>query len=148
MSENVIKLIIGMLLLICGIWDIKYKKIFLWLIPTAGVLISILIPFCSSSITIYARIGGVAVGAAIIILSLATGGKIGLGDGLLLCVTGLGLGFWENMELFAAALSLAAVISILLLMLRMADRKKAIPFVPFLFAGYMLLIFVNWKGTI
>ena len=61
-----------------------------------------------------------------------------MGDGMLLCITGLGLGFWSNLELFAIALILAAIVSIFLLMLRLADRKKSIPFIPFLLIGYVI----------
>jgi leader peptidase (prepilin peptidase)/N-methyltransferase len=71
---------------------------------------------------------------------MASDGKIGIGDGVLLCATGLGLGFWSNLELFAIALLLAAVISIVLLTFRLADRKKSIPFVPFLLLGYVFVM--------
>jgi leader peptidase (prepilin peptidase)/N-methyltransferase len=78
----------------------------------------------------------------VIFISRITGGKIGMGDGLLLCVTGLGLGFWGNMELFAYALFAAAAVSVILLILRLADRKKSIPFVPFLLLSYLFLTVV------
>ena len=61
-----------------------------------------------------------------------------MGDGLILSVTGLGLGFWNNLELFALALFAAALVSIVLLITRLANRKTSIPFVPFLFLGYLL----------
>lgn len=80
-----------------------------------------------------------------IVISKITGGKIGMGDGILLCITGMGLGFWGNLELFGIALFFAAVVSILLLIFRLADRKKSIPFVPFLFFGYVFLLIVG-KG--
>jgi leader peptidase (prepilin peptidase)/N-methyltransferase len=78
-------------------------------------------------------------GLGLVLLSKATGGKIGIGDGLVLAVTGMGLGFWTNMELFAIALSLAAVFSIGLLVIRKANRNKAIPFMPFLMGAYLFL---------
>jgi leader peptidase (prepilin peptidase)/N-methyltransferase len=89
------------------------------------------------------RLGGLALGLGVILLSKATGGKIGLGDGILLCVTGLGLGFWTNAELFGIALSLAASVSVVLLIMRRADRKKSIPFVPFLLTGYVILLVIS-----
>ena len=36
-------------------------------------------------------------------------GQIGIGDGLLLAVTGILLGFWENMELFLTGLFFCAL---------------------------------------
>lgn len=146
MPEKLMAAFIGLMLLTCGLQDIHRKKIGLWLVIAGGAMISICIPFCNS-MSIYARAGGVAVGAVVILISLATRGKIGLGDGILLCATGLGLGFWDNLELFSIALLLAAIISILLLILRLADRKKAIPFAPFLFIGYVFLLIANLKGA-
>lgn len=146
MPEKLMAAFIGLMLLACGLQDIYRKKIGLWLVIAGGAMISICIPFCDS-MSLYSRTGGVAVGGVVILISLTTRGKIGLGDGLLLCATGLGLGFWGNLELFSIALLLATIISILLLILRLADRKKAIPFVPFLFIAYVFLLIVNLKGV-
>ena len=138
MVETTIKVVIGAMLLICGVQDALKKKIFLWFILIGSLLIGICIPFCNT-ISIFNRISGVAVGICVIMISLATRGKIGMGDGMLLCASGLGLGFWGNLELFAIALLIAAVVSIALLIFRLADRKKSIPFVPFLFLGYVFV---------
>lgn len=142
MAENCMKLIMIIILLSCGIQDLLRKKIYFWIIIAGAVFTGICIPFTNLH-SIPDRIGGIAVGAAVVIISLATAGKIGMGDGLLLCVTGLGLGFWGNLELFAIALLLASVISIILLVFRLANRKKSIPFVPFLLTGYLFLIFTG-----
>ncbi len=145
MAELLVKIILAVLLLICGIQDIYKRKISLWIIAAGVLLTGICLPFCYN-LSLADRIGGCAVGICIILLSKITGGKIGAGDGLLLCVTGLGLGLWVNLELFGIALFLAALLSILLLILRLADRQKSIPFVPFLLSGYIILL-VATKGT-
>ncbi|HBI72699.1 MAG TPA: hypothetical protein DDY59_05865 [Lachnospiraceae bacterium] len=139
MAETGMKIIIGVLLLLCSIQDVRRKKLSLWVILTGAVLIGICMPF-STSLSLLDRFGGVIVGVGVIGISLLTGGKIGMGDGLLLCVTGIGLGFWGNMELFAAALAAAAVVSILLLVFRLANRKKSIPFVPFLLFSFLSIL--------
>jgi leader peptidase (prepilin peptidase) / N-methyltransferase len=138
MAELLIKLMMGIMLLLCAVQDVRKKKVFLWVIILGAVFIGICIPFCHVG-SIMDRLGGFAVGAVVITISMATHGKIGIGDGILLCVTGLGLGFWGNLELFAIALLFAAIISIILLIFRLADRKKSIPFVPFLLVGYVIL---------
>ncbi|MBE5966577.1 MAG: hypothetical protein E7255_06380 [Lachnospiraceae bacterium] len=141
MAETVSKIIIGALLLICSIQDVRKKKLSLWVILIGAVIIGLCLPF-SASLSLWDRLGGVMVGICVIGISLLTGGKIGIGDGLLLCVTGIGLGFWGNMELFAAALAASAVVSIFLLVFRLADRKKSIPFVPFLLFSFLgILVF-------
>lgn len=138
MADITIRIILGAMLLACSVQDIRKKKIFLWVIAAGGLLTGACLPF-SGGFSFLDILGGIAVGACVIAISLATGGKIGLGDGFLLCATGLGLGFWGNLELFGLALFLAASVSILLLLLRLADRKKSIPFVPFVFLGYLIL---------
>jgi leader peptidase (prepilin peptidase)/N-methyltransferase len=142
MAEILIKIILSAILLFCGVQDLLKKKIFLWMIILGTLLTGICIPFCHS-ISLWNRFGGIMIGIIVIVISLATAGKIGMGDGYLLCVTGMGLGFWGNLELFAIALLLASVVSIFLLIFRMADRKKSIPFIPFLLVGYVFLMIAN-----
>jgi hypothetical protein len=142
MAETIMKIAIFIMLLLCGIQDIIKKKVCIWVIMAGAFATAVCIPFCSLS-TIPGRIGGIAVGVAVIAINLATAGKIGMGDAFLLCVTGLGLGFWGNLELFAIALLLAAIVSIILLSLRLADRKKSIPFIPFLFIGYLFILIAD-----
>lgn len=138
MAEEAIKWILMITIFVCGVQDLYKKKVYLWFIITGALLITICIPFCSTN-QIADRIAGVIIGVIIILISVATAGKIGLGDGILLCVTGLGIGFWPNLEMFAIALTLAALVSIFLLIFRMANRKKSIPFIPFLFMSYLIL---------
>lgn len=142
MAEVTIKIVLGIMLLISSVQDARKKKILLWVIAACGLLVGICLPF-GDRFSFFDTLGGIAVGGSVVVISLATGGKIGMGDGLLLCVTGVGMGFWGNLELFGIALFLAAVISIILLIFRLADRKKSIPFVPFLFAAYLFLTVVD-----
>ena len=52
-------------------------------------------------------------------------------------ITGLFLGLWDNIRLLMGALWSVAVIAIILLIIRKADRKKELPFVPFLLLSYV-----------
>jgi leader peptidase (prepilin peptidase)/N-methyltransferase len=142
MAEIFIKIILVGILLFCAIWDVIKKKIFLWSILSGAILIGICLPFCEK-FSLWNSIGGFAVGAFVVLVSVVTVGKIGMGDALLLCLTGMALGFWSNLELFAVALLLAAIISIILLVVRLADRKKSIPFVPFILISYLFLAFAG-----
>lgn len=141
MMEGILEIIIGTLLLLCGIQDLRSKRLSLWFILIGAIMVGIC-AVNSASLSIWDCCGGVAVGALIIGISLLTEGKIGMGDGFLLCVTGIGLGFWTNLELLAFALFAAAIVSIFLLTFRLADRKKSIPFVPFLFLSFLGLIVI------
>ena len=138
MPETIIKGILGVILLLCSIQDTFQKKVYSWLIVIGAVLICICIPF-SNSTSLMDRFGGVMVGASVIIISKATGGKIGMGDGFLLCVTGMVLGLWGNLELFAYALFAAAIVSIILLSFKLVNQKKSIPFIPFILLSYLFI---------
>lgn len=144
MWEYIIRGLIGLLLVIVAIQDIRWKKIKVGVVLLAAILLGMCIPFCSA-LSLLNRVFGLTLGLGVMLLSKGTRGKIGLGDGLVLGVTGMGLGFWGNMELFALALSIAAVFSIGLLVFRKANRKKAIPFMPFLLMAYLFLNIPIWS---
>ncbi|HHU72480.1 MAG TPA: hypothetical protein GXZ21_10700 [Clostridiales bacterium] len=137
MVEVIINGITGAMLLVCGLQDLKMKKFYTWITLLGGILIGICLPF-SSVITIPDRLLGSLVGVGVILISLITKGKIGMGDGVILCITGISLGLWNNFEMFLIALSLSSIVSIILLATKRADRKKAIPFVPFIFIAFVI----------
>lgn len=131
-------------LIISSIQDFKYKKISLWIISFSALLLLVLSIFKKSGlITI---IGGVIVGIIVISISIITRSKIGIGDGIVLIMTGIVLGFWRNLELFMYALSIAALISILLLILKKVKKKDSLPFVPFILISYLIVLFINNKN--
>lgn len=70
--------------------------------------------------------------------SYITKGKLGVGDGLVLAALGFGLEFRSVMLLWSMALCMAAVLAMLLLVLKKAGRKTELPFVPCLFLGYVV----------
>lgn len=134
--ETLFNIIVGSVLLILSWDDIKSKTI---TIIKLGMFIPILvmqvfIGFTCSWIQI---VGGILLGIGIIFLSYITQGKIGLADGV--CITFLGaiLGFIKVFMLVIVALFLVAGISIFLLALKKAKLKTELPFLPFLFLGYI-----------
>lgn len=142
MVEVIMKAILIILLLVTTIQDLMLKKISLWIVGMAAIGIGICLPLIGFA-GLGARIGGLMVGIAFILLSKITQGKVGIGDGIILCVTGIVLGFWMNLELLAVALFIAAMISIILLIFRLATRKTSIPFVPFIFTAYIILMILQ-----
>ena len=138
MTENIMRWILMLIMLLCAVQDLWKKKIYLWVVVLGAILISICLPF-QESYNIVDGLGGVIIGLSVIGISLASRGKIGIGDGILLCVSGLVLGFWRNMEMFAIALSFASIVSIILLIFFKANRHKRIPFIPFLWMGYIIV---------
>ncbi|MFP3155734.1 prepilin peptidase [Lachnospiraceae bacterium ZAX-1] len=127
------------LLVICSIEDIKKKKItcmYLLLFGIVGILLHLIYQNC----TTYSLMGGLMIGLVLMALSKLTKGSIGIGDGLLLAITGIYLGVEDNMELLMTGLLFAAVWSLWLLTVCKKKRKHEIAFIPCLLIAYITMI--------
>ncbi|HIY19146.1 MAG TPA: prepilin peptidase [Candidatus Blautia avistercoris] len=80
---------------------------------------------------------GYVPGIALIGLSILTKGKIGMGDGLILLSLGNFMRIKEVFLVLGMGLLLCSFWSGILLVARKAGKNSRIPFVPFLFAGYL-----------
>lgn len=77
------------------------------------------------------------------ILALIYPAGMGMGDVKLAAMLGLGLGFlgWKFVVIgLFAAFFIGALVSLVLLALRRANRKTAIPFGPFMLAGALVAV--------
>ena len=83
---------------------------------------------------------GLVPGVVLLFVAWITKEKIGIGDGLLLLSLGFGYGIESMMLLLAAAFGAAAVKSMVLLVFGRANRKTEIPFLPFLFVGWLVSV--------
>lgn len=122
--------------------DIRKKEISLLLTALIGLALLVCLPFRSDIRPVEALLG-IAVGLGVMGISKATRGQIGMGDGILFCMTGAGIGVWSNVELLILSLFLSSFTSIVFLVLRRLTLKESVPFVPFLGLGYCLLLFLG-----
>ncbi len=132
------ELLFALFLLICAVTDICRGVIYLRVIipfSLLGVLLYLLFP----GVSLPEELAGVALGILILCLSHFTGGKIGTGDGLLVMVSGLFLGIFDNLQFLMLGMLLAALLSVVLLVLKKADRKTTLPFAPFLMVSYAMI---------
>lgn len=125
------------LLAICSIQDLKKKKIkmaypLLW--GTAGLVINLKTEEAA------ACLAGSLPGIFLMVLSVATRGSVGLGDGLLVAATGVILGLRESVWILLGALLLATVLGLGMMAVGKWHRKDAVPFVPFLLAAHLGVI--------
>ena len=137
----IMKIVLGLFLLICTVIDLKTKS----------VKIALLISFAAAGavfycvvrpVSIYDEIAGIIVGGVFVIIWFVTGGKLGLGDALLMIVTGIYLGGRKNVVLIMGAMFMAAIYSAFILIFRKADRKKEIAFIPFMFMSFMGMVII------
>lgn len=135
------------ILLLGSISDLRTKGIpvFLLMAGNIGGLLCFLCRFYQelTGITmIIELVGSILPGLGLFLLSFLTGRKIGVGDGLIL----LSVGMFESSRMTWATLCfglfLQSVFAILLLVLKKAKRDTRIPFVPFLLAGRIILLFL------
>lgn len=144
-TENLIVMGIGFIIVcICAIFDIRKREI-----PFKAVIIGGVIGCgnCFLQISegnLLAGEMGLALlpGCFFLFLSLVSGEKVGYGDGLLLAVVGLFIGFYRCLLILCISLLLLSVTALVLLVFHKVHRNSRLPFVPFLAAGMGVGFFV------
>ena len=130
--------VIGMLA-ICATEDLRKKQIHLNVVLAFGIL-GIVFHMLGQEQTIENIIFGMGVGGVLLLLSILTGGKIGIGDGVLLVVTGIYLGLEQNLMLFVGSLFICACYALLLLVLRRRKRNDTLAYAPFVLVSYVCML--------
>ena len=85
------------------------------------------------------RVGGLAVGSVLLMFGYFSKEAIGIADGVMITVCGVAFGIYETVALCFFAALYAAVVSLVLLLLKKVGRKSRIPFLPFLLLGYITM---------
>ncbi len=133
---------LGLFLLIEGMRDFKYKKISMRsviIFASLGVMMQLFLD--SESWKNLA--GGILIGAGLWLLAWATRKKIGYGDAYVVAVIGVYLGWKEGLCLLLISLMLTSAFAIILLIAQKVKKKSELPFVPFLFGGFIMLLLLN-----
>ncbi len=117
--------------------DWKEKQVYLY-VPLLSGIAGIVLHILYQEHSLPDMLGGVAVGAAVLLIAWIGRECVGIGDGIMLMVTGIFLGFWENLALFFTALLLAGGVALFLLAAKRKERSYRLPFLPFLLAAYLV----------
>ena len=120
------------MIVIEAISDVKRREIKIVYLIVAGTIGILSLVISGEKSRIISSLFGIAIGLTVIVLAYLTKGGIGYGDGLLLCITGLLLGVRNNIILLFTGCFFSAIVSMFLLVIKKADRKTLLPFVPFL----------------
>ncbi|MCR5102501.1 MAG: prepilin peptidase [Butyrivibrio sp.] len=136
--------IIVVLIFIAMLFDIRKKKIPLYMIFFIGII--------SVAMTIYNMIfgnerieevaAGLFPGITLFIVSFLTKEGIGYGDCFIILFAGMILGIEKMIMILMTAFVLSSILSVFLFVLKKVNRKSTLPFVPFLFLGMGVTIFV------
>lgn len=125
------------LLVVCTYTDIRYRRVYGKAVAFYSVLAlagHLLRPPDIWPEIIY----GAVPGAACMVVSWITRQGLGYGDSILILVCGMTLGIGACAAFVFSAFLLAGIWAGVLFVFRRADRKKEIPFVPFLLAAFLL----------
>lgn len=76
-------------------------------------------------------------------LAFLTREQIGYGDGWVILLMGILIGVKRVLATVTAAFVLVFICSLILVVIRKAKKKTTLPFIPFLFAGYLLIIAIK-----
>lgn len=141
----IIAVTIGVLLFVAGAMDLKSKTIsrgiilVLMIFCFAGAFIKV---FINKEVGIWEIIGGVLIGLCAIGLSMVSREQIGRGDGLVIVAIGLMLGFRKCLFAVCMASIIMTLVSVIVLILRKGNKNTRLPFIPALFAGYVICMTV------
>lgn len=135
---SVIDIIAGIGLLLLSVTDIRKKMIPVWVSGALGVLL--LACRLWQGVDIGSLTAGILPGIVVLALAACSEGKIGMGDGLVLCALGFGYSLDSMLGMLGSALVFSAMAAIFLIVFRKAGRNKTMPFIPYLFAGYLLCV--------
>lgn len=138
-NQMVSNIVFGVYLLIVGAFDLLTSSIHLLLLA-AGVVPIFLSLFTEGTITLPERGLGLATGLAVLLISLLSHEQIGKGDALLLCITGIYLGVYDNALLMTLSFGMVICYSIVILASRRFVKSMRIPYAPFVFVGYVVMM--------
>lgn len=92
---------------------------------------------------IYDILGGFAIGGLMMILCLLSKERIGMGDAILLMVTGIYLGFLKNLFLLWASLSFMGIFCLFGYLMKKIRKEDRIPFYPFVLCAFLVILLIS-----
>lgn len=125
-------------LVVNTISDIRTKKVnVLWslLFTFGGIMLFV----CGQEKDILSFIGGFLTGISLLFLAYVSKEAVGWGDGFVVTAVGIWLGFGRTLMILMGGLLLAAGYGLIKIMLKKADRKSELAFIPFFSLAYSLL---------
>lgn len=144
MIQEVGWLVMGVVLLIQSIWDIRYKEIPIVVTVISGVLgvvMAILIQRDWIDILLALVPGLISLG-----IGRVTREAIGYGDGFLLCAMGLYVSCEDILTIGMMAIILGGLFALICLLIRIKQGKDQLPFVPFLLMAWVLHVLIETGG--
>jgi leader peptidase (prepilin peptidase)/N-methyltransferase len=128
--------VLGLILMIQSVLDIRSKRLPLW-ITGIGAGIGIIFLILQGSYNL-SNATALLPGLLCLVIARVSREAIGYGDGLLLVMMGFYLKVSVLLGVCLWAITLAGIVALFLLATKKRKGKQEIPFVPFIFVGFIL----------
>ena len=124
---------------IMSVEDIRKKGIKrLWLIGLG--IVGLIFTIADAEVLCVSFLLRFVPGVVFVLLAWATREQIGMGDALLILVMGWYLNAIELVDVCLLAFFIAGLVALVLLVLIKKSKKFELPMVPFIFAGYVVML--------
>ncbi len=138
--KSMLLVIFAFVLYLEAVYDVLYKKVQVALLLFASAIKVVeLLVFWDRAVFTQMMWGILALAIVLLLAKISKGG-IGDGDAMMIAVITFYIGIKHSVLLVLIALLLLIVLSVPLLLSKKLSAKSALPFVPFLYAAFFLLI--------
>lgn len=144
MINFIMMLVIGIMLFVAGIIDIKSLMISSRYILVFSIVCVVAL-LTKQSPSLVTALSGTLVGMCALGISLISGEQLGRGDGLVLVAVGLVVGFRGCLVVVSIASIIMCLVAIAMLAFKKGNRKTRLPFIPAIFAGYTIFLISNYS---
>lgn len=129
----------------CSIQDVRTRTIPVCCLILGGILslLTTVWMVLSGETTVMRQLFASSPGVSLIALSLVTERQIGMADGICAALLGLLIGNPDIYIVLAVALLLSSLCAGILLVLRRGTRRTRMPWIPFMTAGVIVVLFVR-----
>lgn len=132
---------IFLFLVVCAAIDLKKRSLPMWLL-WAGSLGVLLISLWNTRLNLFPLFQGAVPGIVLGIISWITREAVGYGDVWIITLLGIYLGIWDTVTLVCIAFFFSSIAAVGCLVWKKFRRDTRIPFVPFLTAAYVGVVFL------
>lgn len=133
---GIARVVVAGYLMVVSMIDLR-KKTVSWMMLLLGGVLCGLCCLTSGAEGIINRLFGAGLGLILLIISRVTREAVGRADSILVICLGAVLGFDQCIKMLCISLGLCCICCMVGLSFHVITKKYRIPFIPFLFAGFI-----------
>lgn len=132
---------ISICLFVCAVCDLKNRTIPVWILGIAQICSFLVFLEQNDSMRLEGILGAL-LGVCFFVISKVSREAVGYGDSWIVFLLGLAFGVKNLLWILAISSCLCAMVSLFLLLARKWKKEHRLPFVPFLWMGYLGVMLV------